>query len=105
MVTSEDIRRKARLALITRAAGADVMPGHDQLHHYWTRGNGLGLWFDSPKPWTTLVAHLTKYVGPERAKVFASKWVHEVTGMWTGEDRYRLLHGGKTRGKNPLGPG
>lgn len=86
-------------------AHQDVTPGHDQLHHYWTRDpEGLAKWADSPRPWTTLVAHLTKYVGPLAAKRFASQWVFEVFGLHTGNDLYRVEHGGKPRGKL-IGPG
>lgn len=36
----------------------------DFLHRYWTKGPGLAKWVTSAHPWTTLVAHLTKHVGP-----------------------------------------
>lgn len=85
-------------APVHAALGHDVTPGHDELHHYWTRGEGLAKWAESPTPWTTLVAHLTKHVGPEKAKVYASAWVHEVFHEYTGSDVYRLEHGGKIRG-------
>lgn len=76
-------------------AGADVTPGNDQLHHYWTRGEGLHKWVDSPHPWTALYHHLVKYMNPEMAKRCASAWFHEVTGLWSGE----------RKGKNPIGRG
>lgn len=87
-----------------RAAGHDVTPGHDELHHYWTVGEGLAKWKFSPKPWTTLVAHLTPHVGPERAKVFASRWFHEVFGFYAGSDLNRVTHGKPPRG-HKVGPG
>jgi len=87
-----------------RAAGADVTPGHDELHHYWTRGEGLAKWAGSPRPWTTLVAHLTKHVGPEKAKVFASRWFIEVFGYAAGSDKNRVAHGKPPRGHR-VGPG
>ena len=80
---------------VTAAAGADVTPGHDNLHHYWTKGKGLARWVESLTPWTTLVALLTPKVGLAKARVFASKWHKEVLGIWVGEKA----------GKNPLGPG
>ena len=85
-------------ALAMRAIGHDVAPGHDQLHHYWTRGEGLAKWVASPKPWTTLVAHLTKHVGPERAKRFASRWFIEVFHYAAGSDLNRVTHGHPPRG-------
>jgi len=86
--------RALRLAGV-RVAGKDVTPGHDQLHHYWTRGPGLAKWAKSPHPWTALYNHLVKYVGPERAKRMAAQWHKEVFGIWPGEKK----------GKNPVGPG
>ena len=91
-------------ALAMRAVGHDVTPGHDELHHYWTRGPGLAKWAGSPKPWTTLVAHLTKYVGPEKAKVFASRWFIEVFHYAAGSDLNRVTHGHPPRGHR-VGPG
>jgi len=88
----------------TRLAGKDVTPGHDQLHHYWTRGEGLTKWKFSPKPWTTLVALLTEHVGPEKAKVFASRWFIEVFGYAAGSDKNRVAHGHPPRGDR-VGPG
>lgn len=78
-----------------RAAGHDTTPGHDELHHYWTRGPGLAKWAESPTPWTTLYHHLLKYMSPERAKRAASAWFHEIKGYWPGDQK----------GKNPVGPG
>lgn len=80
--------------------------GHDdqKLHHYWTQGEGKAKWVGSPKPWTTLVAHLTKYVGPGPAKRMAAQWFHEVFGFWPGADLNRVTHGKPPRGK-VVGPG
>lgn len=89
---------------VTAAAGKDVTPGHDELHHYWTKGEGLAKWVDSPTPWTTLVAHLTKHVGPLKAKTFASRWFIEVFGFAAGSDLNRVTHGHPPRG-HLVGPG
>lgn len=67
----------------------------EQLHHYWTKGEGLAKWANSPHPWTALYKHLRKYVGSERAKRMAAQWHKEVLGMWPGEKK----------GDNPVGPG
>lgn len=88
----------------TRAAGHDTTPGHDELHHYWVAGPGLAKWAESPKPWTTLVALLTPHVGPERAKVYASRWFIEHFGFAAGSDLNRVTHGKPPRG-NKVGPG
>lgn len=87
-----------------RALGHDTTPGHDELHHYWTRGPGLAKWKGSPKPWTTLVAELTRHVGLAKAKVFASRWFIEVFGYAAGSDLNRVAHGHPPRG-HKVGPG
>lgn len=87
-----------------RLAGQDVTPGHDQLHHYWTRGEGLAKWRGSPHPWTTLRRHLLKYVNPEMATRMASKWFEEVFGYAAGSDLHRLDSGKPPRG-HLVGPG
>jgi hypothetical protein len=69
---------------LTRLAGHDVTPGHDELHHYWTKGEGLAKWVHSAHPWTALYHHLVKHVNPEMAKRMASAWFHEVLGFWPG---------------------
>lgn len=90
----------------TMASASRAQTDHDdeQLHHYWTRGEGLAKWADGPTPWTTLVAHLTPHVGAERAKVYASRWFIEVKGYAAGSDRNRVEHGHSPRGKR-VGPG
>lgn len=94
-----------------RLAGEDVTPGGEELHHWWTKGPGLALWASSPHPWRTLKAQLkavlrknSRTVPDEQINRWVSSWVHEVTGMWSGEDKYRVAHGGKPRGKR-IGPG
>jgi hypothetical protein len=91
-------------ALAMRAVGHDVTPGHDELHHYWTRGVGLAKWVSSPKPWTTLVALLSEHVPLEKAKVFASRWFIEVFHYAAGSDLNRVTHGHPPRG-HLVGPG
>jgi hypothetical protein len=97
-------QRDRTLALATRAAGHDVTPGHDQLHHYWTRGEGLAKWRTSPHPWATLRDHLLKYVNPHQAVLMASKWFEEVFGYTAGSDLHRIDSGKPPRGK-VVGPG
>lgn len=73
-------RRRSR-----EAAGHDVTPGHDQLHHFWTKDpEGLAKWVKSLHPWTSLYNHLVKHVGPLAAERMASAWFHEVLGFWPG---------------------
>lgn len=100
--------RARLLALLPRVeerlAGQDVTPGHDELHHYWTRGEGLAKWRTKPHPWTTLYHHLLKYVNPEMAKRMASKWFIEVFGYAAGSDIHRVESGKPPRGER-IGPG
>ncbi len=88
----------------TRAAGHDITPGHDELHHYWLT-EGLPRWAESPKPWTTLVANLVEEgVNPEKAKIYASRWFIEHFGFAAGSDLNRVTHGQPPRGHR-IGPG
>lgn len=89
---------------VMAALGHDVTPGHDELHHYWTRGEGLAKWSGSPTPWTTLYHHLLKYMNPEMAKRAASKWYIEVFHFSSGSDVARVAHGKPPRG-HLVGPG
>ncbi len=62
---------------------ASDVPGSNaaKLKKYWTKGPGLAKWKNSPKPWTTLVGLLSKYIkSPEVAKATAAKWFYEVFG-------------------------
>jgi hypothetical protein len=104
VVTPEQRARELDLLGVTRALGHDVTPGHDELHHYWTVGAGRAKWVHSPKPWTTLVALLTRHVGPEKAKIYASRWFIEVKGYAAGSDLNRVTHGQPPRGHR-VGPG
>lgn len=102
-------KRDRELALlgVTRAAGHDVTPGHDRLHHYWTRDpKGREQWVHAEHPFMTLVGLLVEHahVTPERAKTWANVWYHEVFGYYPGSDVARLKHGKPPRG-NRVGPG
>lgn len=79
-------------------------PDDQKLHHYWTQGKGKAKWVGAPKPWTTLVAHLTEHVGLAKAKVYASRWFYEVFGFYSGSDKNRVTHGKPPRGEK-VGPG
>lgn len=66
-----------------------------RLKAYWATGEGRQKWINSPTPWRTLVALLSKYVTPNVAKGLASNIFHDATGIWPGE----------RKGDDPLGPG
>lgn len=93
------------LELEGRAAkSAAGLKGAAQLHEYWTKGEGLAKWADSPHPWTALYHHLLKYLPPAKAKRTASQWFHDVFGFWPGSDLNRVTHGKPPRG-DKIGPG
>lgn len=102
----------ARAALrmaVARAAeaahSAAGVSGTERLRAYWTRGEGLAKWADSPHPWTSLYEHLQRYIAdPDEAKRTAAQWFHEVFGYWPGADLNRVAHGKPPRGKR-IGPG
>lgn len=77
---------------------------HNQLHDYWTHGEGLAKWSTKPKPWTALYHHLLKYLPPGEAKRTAAEWFHDVFHFWPGADANRVLHGHPPRG-HKVGPG
>jgi hypothetical protein len=97
--------RKKASKKVQAAAGHDVTPGHDELHHYWTRDpRGLKKWVGSPHPWTTLYHHLLKYMNEGMAKRAASAWFLEVFHFASGSDLNRVTHGKPPRG-HLVGPG
>lgn len=76
----------------------DTHPGDQgarKLRRYWTRGPGLAKWAESPTPWRTLVAHLSKYMSLPQAQGLASNYFKAVFGYWPGE----------RKGINPVGRG
>ena len=88
---------------VRAAAGHDVTPGHDELHHYWTVGPGLARW----RTWTELLANLVEEVHGEPLEVlkqFTSRWFFERYGFYAGDDRNRIMNGKLPRGHN-VGPG
>lgn len=51
----------------------------EELHEYWTRGEGLAKWVDAARPWTTLHALLAKYIhDPEKLAETTTRWYHDV---------------------------
>jgi hypothetical protein len=76
------------LSTAVAAAGPAHTPagekGAHQLHEYWTHGEGLAKWADSPTPWTTLHEHLLKFMPDLEARATAAAWYHDVFGSWPG---------------------
>lgn len=86
------------------ATSAQGVKGAEQLHTYWTKGEGLAKWAKSPKPWTALYGHLVKFMPVEKAKRTAAQWFHDVFHFWPGSDLNRVTHGKPPRGSK-VGPG
>jgi hypothetical protein len=93
---------------VTRVAGHDTTMGHDELHHWWTKGPGLARWIGSDHQFYTLREQLVKAtdgkVPVEVINNWAAAWVHEVTGLWPGSDAHRVAEGHEPRGHR-VGPG
>lgn len=88
---------------VQAAAGKDVTPGSDELHHYWVAGPGLARW----TTWTELLAGLVEEVHDkplETLKEWAAAWFHERYGFWPGADLNRVRQGKPPRGDR-IGPG
>lgn len=99
---------EAYRALLTldrsKARPATEHDGTD-LHHYWTRGEGLAKWAESPTPWRTLHEHLAKFIhDPDKLDRTTSAWFIDVFGYAAGSDKNRVAHGHPPRGKR-VGPG
>lgn len=89
----------------SQAREAEGLRDGKELHAYWTRGEGVAKWAESPRPWTTLHEHLKKYIpDDDEAKRTAAQWFHDVFGFWPGADKNRVAHGQPPRGKR-VGPG
>ena len=64
------------------------------LRHYWTKGEGLAKWAESPTPFRTLVSHLVKYVNDPEG--LAAEYYHDVFHVWPGR---KFAKGGKGKRK------
>lgn len=91
----DDVATAVEGAAVQEARGRRGGGNAGQLKQYWTKGEGLAKWADSPHPWTALRDQLLKYLSPERADQTASQWFHDVFGYWSGD----------RKGTNPVGPG
>lgn len=102
---AEEILRSSDIELDERVAhSAEGLKGAEKLHAYWTHGEGLAKWADTPTPWTNLYHHLLKYLPPEEAKKTATEWFYDVFHFYPGSDLNRVTHGKPPRGKL-VGPG
>lgn len=96
----EDVEIAENTEELARAAGHDVTPGHDELHHWWVYGEGRERWHT----FTELRDQLLEHVGPAKADRMAAAWFHERYGIWPGSDANRVKHGKPPRGDR-VGPG
>ena len=79
---------------LTAAGGLDRNRGNaEELRRYWTVGKGAAkIRWGTGGDWTRCVRNLEKYMGP-RAKGYCALRHKEVTGMWTGDKKHRILYG------------
>ena len=71
------------------AAGKELTPEDARnvrrLRRYWSYEEGRQKWVNSPRPYTTLVGLLRKYIRNDRMlKGFAAKVFHDALGFWPG---------------------
>jgi phage portal protein BeeE len=78
-------RVRAELEVVEVLDRAADLSG-DQLHDYWTKGEGLAKWAGSPKPWTTLRKLLSKYLSGDKLDATTSAWYRDVFGHLPGQD-------------------
>jgi len=75
-----------------RAAATGHEGDAEQLHHYWTVGEGRAKWTASAHPWTTLYHHLLRHIGdPGEAKRTAAQWFHDALGFWPGHPHHGVV--------------
>lgn len=98
-MTVDEVRELEDLGPIsgpTPSAEARAVIGNAKaLHDYWTKGEGLAKWVESPKPFTTLYTFLLEYMEPQKARATTAKWFEDVFGFPPSS----------REGKNPVGPG
>jgi hypothetical protein len=69
-------------------SGLEVGRGRN-LWTWWTKGEGLALWAESPTPYRSLVAALARYVPAAEVHGLAATAYHAVFGVWPGRhDRH-----------------
>lgn len=97
LLTQQDIARKARVALIVRAAGVDhnPKPGDSFFRRWWVYGPGRKRW----NTWTELYTQLLEHMTPARARLAASAWFRLRFGFASGSDLNRVRQGKPPRGK------
>jgi hypothetical protein len=85
-----------RQDILTAAGGVDRNRGNaEELRRYWTKGKGAAkIRWGTKGDWTRCVRNLEKYMGP-RAKGYCALRHKEVTGLWTGDKKHRMLYGRK----------
>jgi SPP1 gp7 family putative phage head morphogenesis protein len=75
----DDVAKSARAAATGHEGDAH------RLHEYWTRGEGLAKWVNSPHPWTSLYHRLLRHIKDvDEAKRTAAAWYHDVFHTWPG---------------------
>lgn len=69
-------------ATVIPLAGARESAGRrdgEELHKFWTRGEGLARWVDEPQPWYALRDELAEHItDPELLAETTTRWYHDV---------------------------
>lgn len=80
-------------ALVAAGHSNGVGRGAAKLKKYWTVGKGgAKIRWGTGGDWTRCVRHLSKHLGP-RAKGYCALRHHEMTGMWTGDQKHMQARG------------
>jgi 2'-5' RNA ligase len=82
------------LDALIAAGGADRNRGNaEKLRRYWTIGKGgAKIRWNSPGDFDRCVKYLSKHLGP-RAKGWCALRHKEMTRMWTGDMKHRIMYG------------
>lgn len=82
------------LDALIAAGGADRNRGNaERLRRYWTLGpGGAKIRWGTKGDWKRCVRHLSKHMGP-RAKGYCQLRHKEMTRMYTGDMKHRIMHG------------
>lgn len=78
----------AKVVPLRAVREAGDLNGAEELHKYWTRGEGLGKWVDADRPWTTLNGLLAEYIhDKDKLDRTTSEWYHDVLHRWPNQHR------------------
>jgi 2'-5' RNA ligase len=93
-VTGMESYTDEELDALIAAGGADRNRGNaERLRRYWTIGKGgAKIRWNTKGDWKRCVKYLSKHLGP-RAKGYCALRHKEMTRMWTGDMKHRIMYG------------